>query len=69
MAMVSCPKAPKVRISLSELVGIDVLVIVSVLLRHFRFGNMEGVEGVPETDYSSLFARPKLGSFVRWERR
>ncbi|THY87992.1 Cyp51A [Aureobasidium pullulans] len=44
-------------------------VIVSVLLREFRFENVEGVEGVPETDYSSLFARPKLGSFVRWERR
>ncbi|THY01900.1 Cyp51A [Aureobasidium pullulans] len=44
-------------------------VIVSVLLRHFRFENVEGVEGVPRTDYSSLFARPKLGSFVRWKKR
>lgn len=44
-------------------------VIISTLVRNFRFKNMEGKEGVPETDFSSLFARPMLPSLIQWERR
>ncbi|KAJ5906101.1 uncharacterized protein N7473_003017 [Penicillium subrubescens] len=44
-------------------------VIVATLVREFRFFNAEGREGVPETDYSSLFSRPMQPATVRWERR
>ncbi|KAJ5832840.1 hypothetical protein N7474_001151 [Penicillium riverlandense] len=44
-------------------------VIVATLVRHFRFYNVDGRVGVPETDYSSLFSRPMQPATVRWERR
>lgn len=44
-------------------------VIISILVRNFKFENMEGVKGVPDTDFTSLFARPMLASYIRWERR
>ncbi|KAJ5856408.1 Cytochrome P450 [Penicillium soppii] len=44
-------------------------VIVATLVREFRFFNPEGREGVPETDYSSLFSRPIQPATVRWEVR
>ncbi|CEO60839.1 Putative Cytochrome P450 [Penicillium brasilianum] len=44
-------------------------VIVATLVREFRFFNPEDREGVPETDYSSLFSRPMQPATVRWERR
>lgn len=40
--------------------------IVATLVREFRF--FEGGE-VPETDYASMFSRPKQPARVRWERR
>ncbi|KAJ5168802.1 uncharacterized protein N7482_004396 [Penicillium canariense] len=44
-------------------------IIVATLVRNFRFYNPEDREGVPETDYSSLFSRPMPHATVRWERR
>ncbi|KAJ5583240.1 hypothetical protein N7535_001860 [Penicillium sp. DV-2018c] len=44
-------------------------VIVATLVRQFRFYNLEGREGVPDTDYSSLFSRPMQPATVRWEAR
>ncbi|KAJ5460764.1 uncharacterized protein N7458_002316 [Penicillium daleae] len=44
-------------------------VIVATLVKEFRFYNPEDREGVPETDYSSLFSRPMQPATVRWERR
>ncbi|KAJ5329741.1 hypothetical protein N7452_010131 [Penicillium brevicompactum] len=44
-------------------------VIVATLVREFKFFNVEGKEGVPETDYSSLFSRPIQPATVRWEVR
>ncbi|KAJ5619874.1 hypothetical protein N7510_003858 [Penicillium lagena] len=44
-------------------------VIVATLVRHFRFYNVDGRVGVPETDYSSLFSRPMQPATVRWELR
>jgi sterol 14-demethylase len=43
--------------------------IISTMVRNFRFSNLEGKRGVPETDYTSLFARPVLSSYIQWERR
>lgn len=44
-------------------------VLLAVLVRNFRFYNIEGKEGVPATDYSSLFSKPKQPAPVRFERR
>ncbi|RDL35858.1 Uncharacterized protein BP5553_06470 [Venustampulla echinocandica] len=44
-------------------------VIISTLVRNFKFENLEGKKGVPDTDFTSLFSRPMLGSYIRWERR
>ncbi|KAJ5776502.1 uncharacterized protein N7511_001513 [Penicillium nucicola] len=44
-------------------------VIVATMVRRFRFFNPEGVEDVPDTDYSSLFSRPVQPANVRWEVR
>ncbi|KAJ5984102.1 hypothetical protein N7481_006201 [Penicillium waksmanii] len=48
---------------------LNLTVIVATMVRNFRFYNPEDREGVPETDYSSLFSRPMQPSTVRWERR
>ncbi|KAJ5089861.1 hypothetical protein N7532_008545 [Penicillium argentinense] len=48
---------------------LNLTVIVATLVRNFRFFNPEDREGVPETDYSSLFSRPMKPATVRWERR
>lgn len=47
----------------------NLVVIVATLVREFRFSNPEGREGVPETDYSSLFSRPMHPATVQWVRR
>lgn len=44
-------------------------VIVSTLVRNFKFENMEGRKGVPGTDYSSLFSKPMMPATIRWTRR
>ncbi|KAI9800627.1 MAG: Lanosterol 14-alpha-demethylase [Piccolia ochrophora] len=43
--------------------------ILAAMVREFRFKNVEGVEGVVGTDYSSLFSRPLNPAVVQWERR
>ncbi|OQO07713.1 Eburicol 14-alpha-demethylase [Cryoendolithus antarcticus] len=43
--------------------------ILATVVRDLRFKNVEGVEGVVGTDYSSLFSRPLNPAIVRWERR
>ncbi|KAL2215284.1 14-alpha sterol demethylase Cyp51B [Thermoascus aurantiacus ATCC 26904] len=43
--------------------------ITATLVRMFRFKNMPGVEGVPQTDYSSLFSKPFANSRVLYEKR
>ncbi|KAH8672776.1 cytochrome P450 51 [Tricladium varicosporioides] len=44
-------------------------VIVSTLVRTFKFENIEGRKGVPGTDYSSLFSKPLMPATIRWTRR
>ncbi|KAJ5221143.1 uncharacterized protein N7469_010030 [Penicillium citrinum] len=48
---------------------LNLTVIVATLVRNFRFYEPGDREGVPETDYSSLFSRPMQPATVRWERR
>ncbi|KAF2652068.1 14-alpha sterol demethylase [Lophiostoma macrostomum CBS 122681] len=44
-------------------------VIVATLIREFEWSMANGETGVPETDYQSLFARPKAPAMLRWRRR
>ncbi|KAL9604096.1 MAG: hypothetical protein Q9219_000684 [cf. Caloplaca sp. 3 TL-2023] len=48
---------------------LQLTIIVAVLVRKFRFANVEGKEGIVGTDYSSMFSRPLEPALVRWERR
>ncbi|KAL8836368.1 MAG: hypothetical protein Q9170_002941 [Blastenia crenularia] len=43
--------------------------ITATMVRMFKMRNLEGVEGVVGTDYSSLFSRPLSPAVVSWERR
>ncbi|MCJ1464703.1 Sterol 14-alpha demethylase [Pseudocyphellaria aurata] len=43
--------------------------ITAAFARIFRFRNLDGVEGVVGTDYSSLFSRPLNPAVVHWEKR
>ncbi|KAL1649171.1 Lanosterol 14-alpha-demethylase [Diplodia intermedia] len=44
-------------------------VIVATLVRNFKFSNPEDREGVPATDYASMFSRPMQPALVCWEKR
>ncbi|KAH7050239.1 cytochrome P450 51 [Macrophomina phaseolina] len=44
-------------------------VILATLVRNFKFYNPEDRNGIPDTDYASLFSRPMQPAMVCWERR
>jgi len=44
-------------------------VITAVMARNFRFKNLPGKQGVPGTDYSTMFSRPLSPAEICWERR
>ena len=44
-------------------------VITAVMVRYFRFRNLGGRDGVPATDYSTMFSRPLEPAQICWERR
>lgn len=48
---------------------INLEVITATMVRNFRFKNIEGRDGVPGTDYSTMFSRPLQPAEIRWERR
>ncbi|PSN72302.1 cytochrome P450 [Corynespora cassiicola Philippines] len=48
---------------------VNLSVIIATMVRHFKLSTLDGKEWVPETDYTSLFARPKQPAVIRWERR
>ena len=43
--------------------------ITAMMVREIRLRNLEGKQGIVETDYSSLFSRPLSPAVVQWERR
>ncbi|KAK8040750.1 Cyp51A [Apiospora phragmitis] len=43
--------------------------IIATFVREMRFTTCEEWDGVPETDYSSMFSKPEAPSVVEWERR
>jgi sterol 14-demethylase len=48
---------------------VNLSVIAATLVREFEWSAADGGTGVPETDYQSLFARPKAPAMLRWRRR
>ncbi|RMZ76983.1 hypothetical protein DV738_g4640, partial [Chaetothyriales sp. CBS 135597] len=48
---------------------LNLAVIIAIMVRHLRFSNLEGVTGVPGTDYTSLFSGPMKPTRICWERR
>lgn len=44
-------------------------VVITVVVRNFKVGNVGGKRGVNATDHSSMFSRPMEPTFVEWERR
>ncbi|KND87435.1 Eburicol 14-alpha-demethylase [Tolypocladium ophioglossoides CBS 100239] len=48
---------------------VNLLTIISTLIRHFKFNTVDGKSWVPPTDYTSLFSRPTQPATIRWERR
>ncbi|KAJ2972938.1 hypothetical protein NQ176_g6875 [Zarea fungicola] len=47
----------------------NLLTIVSIMIRHFTFSTVDGKETVPPTDYTSMFSRPVQPAEIRWKRR
>ncbi|KZF26892.1 cytochrome P450 [Xylona heveae TC161] len=43
--------------------------ILATLVRLFKLSNPDGVKGIPDTDFSSLFSKPAHPAIVRWEKR
>lgn len=43
--------------------------ILAALVRQFKFSTPPGTQGIPETDYSSLFSKPLGKSYVHYEKR
>ncbi|KAI1467548.1 cytochrome P450 51A [Daldinia caldariorum] len=48
---------------------LNLVTIVSTLVRNFKFTTVDGKSWVPPTDYTSMFSRPVQPANIRWERR
>jgi sterol 14-demethylase len=48
---------------------LNLSVIVATMVRNFRFFLPDENKNLPQTDYSSLFSRPKQPAMIGWERR
>ncbi|KAL8727526.1 MAG: hypothetical protein Q9166_005997 [cf. Caloplaca sp. 2 TL-2023] len=48
---------------------LQLTIIVAMMVRKFRWRNVEGNEGVVGTDYSSMFSRPLEPALIQWTRR
>ncbi|UKZ65992.1 uncharacterized protein TrAtP1_007176 [Trichoderma atroviride] len=48
---------------------LNLSVIVATMIRNFRFFLLDESGNLPQTDYSSLFSRPKQPAMIGWERR
>ncbi|KAK6958286.1 Sterol 14-alpha demethylase [Daldinia eschscholtzii] len=48
---------------------LNLVTIVSTLVRNFKFATVDGKSWVPPTDYTSMFSRPVQPAHIRWERR
>nr|ACT56506.1 eburicol 14 alpha demethylase [Podosphaera fusca] len=48
---------------------VQLVTITATMVRMFKFHNLDGKQGVRETDYSSLFSRPLSPAIIGWQRR
>lgn len=48
---------------------VQLVTIMATMVRSFKFRNLDGRQGVAETDYSSMFSRPMEPALIAWEKR
>ncbi|CZS94525.1 probable cytochrome P450 51 (eburicol 14 alpha-demethylase) [Rhynchosporium agropyri] len=52
-----------------QFANVQLITITAVMVRYFKFRNLDGSSRVVETDYTSLFSRPLAPAVVEWEKR
>ncbi|KAK0657531.1 cytochrome P450 51 [Cercophora newfieldiana] len=52
-----------------QFANVQLQTIVAMIVRHFKFRNVDGSNNVIGTDYNSLFSRPLEPANIHWERR
>jgi sterol 14-demethylase len=52
-----------------QFANVQLATIIAMVVRHFKFRNVDGSDKVVGTDYQSLFSRPLQPAYIHWERR
>jgi sterol 14-demethylase len=52
-----------------QFANVQLITITAVMVRYFKFKNVDKSAKVVDTDYTSLFSRPLAPAVVEWERR
>nr|ABE01107.1 14alpha demethylase [Blumeriella jaapii] len=52
-----------------QFANVQLVTITAIMVRYFRFRNVDKSTNVIDTDYTSLFSRPQAPAVVEWERR
>ncbi|KAI1005592.1 Eburicol 14-alpha-demethylase [Podosphaera aphanis] len=52
-----------------QFASVQLVTIMATMVRLFKFHNVDGKQGVQNTDYSSLFSRPLSPAIIGWQRR
>ncbi|KAB5536450.1 cytochrome P450 51 [Coniochaeta sp. 2T2.1] len=52
-----------------QFANVQLQTLVAMVVRHFKFRNVDGSDKVNGTNYQSLFSRPLEPAYVHWERR
>jgi len=52
-----------------QFANVQLITITATIVRYLKFRNPAGQKGVVDTDYASLFSRPKEPAVVEWEKR
>ena len=52
-----------------QFANVQLVTIMAIMVREFKFRNVDGSKDVIGTDYTSLFSRPLAPAVIAWERR
>lgn len=52
-----------------QFANVQLQTIVAMIVRYFKFRNVDGSDKINGTDYQSLFSRPLEPAYIHWERR
>lgn len=52
-----------------QFASVQLVTIMAIMVRTFKFFNLDGTHDVVKTDYSSLFSRPLAPAIIGWEKR